>query len=357
MEKALYYNLLTADTYRHLAARPESLREEIRAAIREKQISHVVIDEIQKIPQLLDEVHAILESSEPCIFALSGSSVRKLKRSHANMLGGRAWTYRLFPLTVREIGPAFSLERTLHYGTLPKVYLAENDEARSETLRSYVDTYIREEIEIEAQLRNVGGFLRFLPMAASENGMLVNFLNVARETALNVTTVRTYYQILEDTLLGFFHFPLAKSARKMAAGHPRFYFFDCGVVRALQKKLNAPLVQETEEYGRAFEHFIICEVRRLNEYLRLDLDISFFRTDRGAEVDCVLKSPSGAMLAIEIKSTRNPAPRHCSGLRSFQEVYPAAECILACRTERAAAFGKFLALPWQEALDKVICLK
>ncbi len=194
------------------------------------------------------------------------------------MLGGRAWTYRLYPLTAREIGPSFNPERVLHFGSLPRVYLAENDLDRAEILRSYVNIYLHKEIELETHLRNIGGFLQFLPTVASENGALVNFLNLSRELMLSVSTIRSYYQILEDTLLGSFLFPMAKSARKIAAGHPRFYLFDCGVVRALQKKLNAPLLEETEEYGRAFEHFLICEIIRLNEYLRLDLDISFYRT-------------------------------------------------------------------------------
>lgn len=356
-ESTLNYNLLSTDTYQRLAARPGLLKEEIMAARRERTITHVIIDEVQRIPALLDEVHSMLESAEPCVFGLSGSSARKLKRTHANMLGGRAWTYRLFPLTTQEIGAGFNLERALHFGTLPKVYLAETDMERSEILRSYVDTYIREEIEIEAQIRNIGGFLRFLPTIASENGALVNFLNLSRELMLSVSTIRSYYQIMEDTLLGFFLSPMAKSARKMAAGHPRFYLFDCGVVRALQKKLNAPLDEKTEEYGRAFEHFFICEIMRLNTYLRLDLDISFYRTDRGAKVDCIIKAPSGTLTAIEIKSTRNPSPHHCSGLRSFREIYPDAKCLLACKTDKSAVIGDVLALPWQEALEKIVSLK
>jgi predicted AAA+ superfamily ATPase len=349
----IYYDLLHSETFRRLAARPELLRMEIQAQFGEKAVSHIIIDEIQKIPALLDEIQSVLESGLPLHFALSGSSARKLKRAHANMLGGRAWTLRLFPLTSLELANSFDLERALHFGTLPSVYLAEATINRSETLRSYVDTYIREEIELEAQLRNLGGFLRFLPIVASENGAQVNFLNVARELSLSAITARGYYKILEDTLLGFFLHPFAHSERKRTSRHPKFYLFDCGVVRALQKKLNAPLVEGSDEYGRAFEHFLICEIFRINEYLRLDLDISFYRTEKGAEVDCILRAPSGKILAIQIKSATAPARAHLSGLRSFNHDFPEARCILACRAPRALRLGEFTALPWQDVLDEV----
>jgi predicted AAA+ superfamily ATPase len=352
-ETCLRYDLLESETYRRLAARPELLRGEVAAAGAQGTVTHVLLDEIQRAPALLDEVHALLETYKGIHFALSGSSARKLKRAHANMLAGRAWTLRLHPFTSRELGPAFDLERALRFGALPPVWLADDDTARTEILRSYVDTYIREEIELEAQLRNLGTFLRFLPMVASENGAQVNFLNIARELSTAHSTVRTYYQILEDTLVGFFLLPMARSVRKRITRHPKFYFFDCGVVRALQRKTTASLVEQSEEYGRAFEHFLICEIQRLNDYLRLDLDMTFYRTESGVEVDCVLQSPSGALRAIEIKATRNPAPSHCSGLHSFRECFPEASCVLACCAPRPVQLGPFLALPWQDALAQV----
>jgi uncharacterized protein len=354
--KCLKYNLLHGDTSSRLAARPELLRIEVESAIASGGPLRVVIDEVQRVPALLDEVHALIEKHKSLRFAMCGSSARKLKRMHANMLGGRARTLRLYPLTSMELGEDFDLDRVLRFGALPGVFLAEDDNARSEILRSYVETYLREEIEIEAQVRNLGAFLRFLPMAASENGAQVNFLNVARETSITKETARGYYQILEDTLIGFFLFPFAKSIRKKIARHPKFYFFDCGTVRALTKKLIVPMVQESEEYGRAFEHFLICEIVRLNEYLRLDLDISFYRTESGTEVDCVLIHPDGTIWAIEIKSTQSPALRHCRGLNSFRDSFPDAACILACRTSRPSRLGPFDALPWQEVVSRVAAL-
>jgi predicted AAA+ superfamily ATPase len=352
-KKSLIYDLLDSENFRRLNARPELLRAELAAALLKGPVTHVMIDEIQRVPALLNEVHSLIETHKDICFALSGSSARKLKRSHANMLGGRAWTFHLYPLTCQELGKHFDLARTLGFGTLPAVYLAQDNADRIEILKSYVDTYIREEIEVEAQLRNIGTFLRFLPMVASENGAQINFLNIAREISTSHNTVRAYYQILEDTLLGFFLYPFTKSVRKKIARHPKFYLFDCGIVRAILKKTSAPMIEESEEFGRAFEHFLICEIQRINEYLRLDLDISFFRTESGSEVDCVLQFPSGEIWAIEIKSTINPSSSHCSGLRSFHEHYPKAQCFLACRTPRAVQVGCFIALPWQELLDKI----
>jgi predicted AAA+ superfamily ATPase len=355
-DNCLTYNLLHNETYSRLAARPQLLRAEVESAVAGGGPLRVIIDEVQRVPALLDEVHALIEAHKRLQFAMCGSSARKLKRMHANMLGGRARTLRLFPFTSIELGGRFDLERVLRFGALPGIYFAEDDTARSELLRSYVETYLREEIEIEAQVRNLGAFLRFLPMAASENGAQVNVLNVARETSITKETARGYYQILEDTLVGFFLFPFAKSVRKKIARHPKFYFFDCGVVRGLTKKLSSPMVEESEEYGRAFEHFLICEILRLNDYERLDLDISFYRTESGTEVDCVLLHPDGTIWAIEIKSTRHPALSHCRGLRSFSESFPQAVCMLACRAPRPMRLSPFDALPWQEVVKRVAAL-
>ena len=355
-KESLSYDLLQSETYNRLAARPELLRLEVEAVARKGNIKRILIDEVQRVPDLLNEVHYLIEKYPDIKFALSGSSARKLKRVHANMLAGRAWTLRLYPFTARELGDEFDLNRALRFGALPAVFLAENYSARSEFLRSYVDSYFRLDIHYVAHFRNLGAFLRFLPLVASENGAQINVLNLAREIAMPRDTVRNYYQILEDTLLGYFLLPFAKSVRKKISRHPKFYFFDCGVVSALQKKLSAPLIEESGEFGRAFEHFLINEIMRLNDYLRLDLDISFYRTESGVEVDCVIIHPNGKIRAVEIKSTKSPVPAHCSGLRSFQEAFPQAECILACRAPRPMQLGPFLALPWQDVIEKVSSL-
>jgi len=352
-KKNLSYDLLHSETFRRLAANPERLRAEVEAAFSLKKISHVIIDEVQKVPPLLNEVHSLIESNLPCHFVLSGSSSRKLKRSQADMLAGRAWTFHLFPFTAQEIEDSFELGKALRFGTLPSVHLAKDDLEKSETLRSYVDTYIKEEIELEANIRNLGGFLRFLPLVAAQNGEISNYTNIARETGVSYSTVKEYYKILEDTLLGFFLFPYGRSIRKKLVKHPKFYFFDPGVVSALTRKLSVPFIENSNEYGKAFEHFFICELMRMNDYKRLDYHFSFYRTERGAEVDCIIETPTGKIIAVEIKSTQIPTSSHCTGLYSFKKKVPKAELILACQAPNCIKLRDVLILPWQEALQMI----
>ena len=251
----------------------------------------VFIDEIQKIPPLLDEVQVVMESKSPPRFVLSGSSARKLKRAQANLLGGRAWTLQLHPLTHVELEEAFELDKALAVGTLPKIYLEESREAANQYLKSYVETYFREEIEAEALVRSSGTFLRFLFLAGQESGRLLNYSSIARDTGTSHTTVKEYFKILENTLIGRFLLPFHKSPRQRLSQHPKFYLFDTGVERALTRKLSLKLDPRTREYGEAFEHWIVNETIRLAAYLGKDLELSYFRTERGAEVDLVIELP------------------------------------------------------------------
>lgn len=348
-DSTLYYDLLKSEEYRRLSANPQLLREEVLHRRPGKQV--VVIDEIQRIPDLLNEVHSLMESPHPPVFALTGSSARKLKRSHANLLAGRALSYHLFPLTAQELGAEFSLQRAMALGTLPPIYMAPSDELAAERLRAYVDTYLREEIELEAQVRQIDAFLRFLSIAGHESGNILNFSNISRETGTSYQTVKNYFQILEDTLIGQFLFPYQKSFRKRHARHPKFYFFDNGVLRALIRKLTVPLEPQTPEYGRAFEHFVILETHRISSYHRLDFALSFYSTEGGAEVDLVIETPRGNVVAVEIKSTNALQSTHLRGLRSFSEVVPKAILVCVCTTPHPTRIGKVHALPWQDYLE------
>lgn len=352
-QDTIYYDLLKTEVYRKLLARPEIFRNEVSAALNPKQPIHIIIDEVQKIPQLLDEVHFLIESGAPCFFILSGSSPRKLKRYQANMLAGRAWTFQLHSFSYTELKDNFDLFSVLKYGALPGVYLIADEYEKRETLHSYADTYIKEEIEIEANIRNLSGFLRFLPIAAQQNGELLNYSNIARETEVSSHIVKEYYKILDDTLLGFFLLPYARSIRKKMSKQPKFYFFDPGVVTALTNRLRVDLEENSYEFGRAFEHFVILEIIKLNHYNRLDLALSFYRTERGAEVDCIIETSAGKTLAIEIKSTANPTSIMLKGLYSFKEKVPGAQLILACRVERAQVMKDVKVLPWRETLDYI----
>lgn len=344
-ESTIFYDLLKTEEHLRLSAEPRLFREEVLT--RDPRITHVVIDEVQRIPALLDEVHYLLEGQKPPYFCLSGSSARKLKRAHANLLAGRAWTYHLYPLTHLELSSRFSLDRALEFGTLPSVYLSEEEEARR-TLRSYVETYLKEEIEQEALVRNLGAFLRFLVLAADENGNILNYSNIARETGTSYNTVKEYFQILEDTLIGFLLLPYARAVRKRLIKHPKFYFFDTGVHRAMAKRLAVPLQRKTSEYGRAFEHFLIAEILRLAAYQELDYRFSFFHSSSHVEVDLIIETPRNETHAVEIKATENPDPYSLRSLRLFQQICPKARLYCASLAPRPRSREGVTILPWRE---------
>ncbi|MBI2119150.1 MAG: ATP-binding protein [Elusimicrobia bacterium] len=347
----LYYDLLHYEEYRRLITDPSLFREEVIS--RHKNITHVVVDEIQRVPELLNEVHSLMEGGQAPYFALSGSSTRKLKKAHANLLAGRAWTYHLHPLTCQELGERFSLDKALQLGTLPSVILSEEEESSIRTLRSYVETYLKEEIEQEALVRNLPCFLRFLTLAADENGNIINYSNISRETGTSYVTVKKYFQILEDTLIGFALLPYSKSIRTRLVKHPKFYFFDTGVKRAILKKASVPIERGTSEYGKAFEHFMICEIKRAAEYKEKDYSFYFYQSSNHAEVDLIIEPAKGKTLALEIKANPNPDISQLRGLKSFVEVCPQAELFCVCSTTRKRKAGMITFLPWQEIMDLI----
>jgi predicted AAA+ superfamily ATPase len=259
----------------------------------------VVIDEVQKVPRLLDVVHRMIEKGG-WKFVLTGSSARKLKRGAANLLAGRAFEYRLFPLTYAELGDTFELDDILQWGSLPKIF-ALSDADRADFLRAYASTYLREEILQEQLVRNGIAFRQFLEVAAQENGKVLNFSRLARDIGVDHKTAQTFFQILEDTLVGFFLPAFHRSTRKSVKQQPKFYLFDVGVKRALQSALVDRLVPRTSAYGEAFEHFVVCEIVRLNHYARRDYGVYHYQTSAGGELDMVLHR-GRETIAIEIKS-------------------------------------------------------
>lgn len=348
-EESVYYDLLTSKDYERLLVNPSIFREEVQEL--DKKIKYIIVDEIQRIPNLLNEVHYLIENSKVTrFFCLSGSSARKLKRGQANLLGGRAWLRYLFPLTHVEIKEKFSLNKALKFGTLPKVYTSD-DATAIEILNAYTETYLEEEIKAEAIVRNIATFVRFLRFAANENGNILNYSNISRETGTSYKTIQEYFQILEDTLIGFFLLPYSKSHRKQLIKHPKFYLFDTGIKNALSKKLNIELIPENSEYGKAFEHFIIAEMIRLNKYNKKDFDFSFYRTADGAEVDLIVKTPEGKIYAIEIKSSTNPSKTDIKGLKSFLSIEPKAIPICLSRVERKRRLGDIMLYPWKEGFS------
>lgn len=352
-ENTLYYDFLLNEEYLKYLTDTSLLRKEISR--RDKSKRYVVIDEVQRIPEILNEVHYLLESlSDPPVFVLSGSSARKLKRENANMLGGRALTYQMFPLSYRELGQCFDLDTALRFGSLPSIYLEKDDETKIDSLRSYTETYLEEEIKAECLVRNINGFVRFLKVAAEHNGDIINFSNISRETSNSRSSVKEFFQILEDTLVGFYLLPYSKSARKRLVSHPKFYFFDIGVTRAIRKQLNSPMQPKTYEYGKAFEQFLILELIKFSRYNKKDLEFSFYRTNAGAEVDLIIETPDCEIFAVEIKANTKPDLSELKGLRSFAELVPGAKLICASLATKRYEDKGILILPWQELFDCLI---
>jgi predicted AAA+ superfamily ATPase len=304
--EAFWIDLLDYDLFLALSQQPTQLRQMIDA----QPSNTVVIDEVQKIPHLMDEIHWLIENRRHQ-FILSGSSARKLKRGKANLLGGRAWRFELYPLVSAELDD-LDLDKLLTSGLLPAHYLSPDS---TMDLKAYVNDYLKEEIQAEALTRNLPAFSRFLKTAAITNGMLLNYSNAARESGVAVKTIREYYQILEDTLIGRQLPPWRKSRKRRLIETAKFYYFDTGIVSALLNQNS--LVPGTAEYGRAFEHFILLECWAYRHYSRLDFPVSFWRTASGSEVDLIL---GDAEVAIEIKSSDKTKAR-TKGLHLFNEEF------------------------------------
>ena len=348
LECALFIDLLDPEielNYRHS---PRHFWERI-SALPEKSL--VIVDEVQKVPALLDYVQKGIEEKS-LRFILSGSSARKLKRGGANLLGGRALDLHLHPLTAGETGKDFQLETTLKYGSLPKVVqliLGRQLEDAKGILRAYNTIYIKEEIQAEALTRNVGAFQRFFSVAAQSNGAVIEFANISRECSVPMSTVKEYYSILEDTLLGFFLWPWDRSERKKA--RPKFYFFDTGVTRAIQDRLNddpTPL-----EKGVLFEQWFVNELRRLRDYSRKDYDFAFWRHGR-QEVDILVMKGGKPVLAFECKTGRESLSSDT--LDNFQKHFPGLPLfVVSARKEDHRRLDNGLeVLPFSMALDKFL---
>lgn len=298
----LRIDLLDPDQEDRYVKDPKTLEFEILDLIsRKTPPDWVIIDEVQKAPRLLDVAHRLIESKK-IKFVLTGSSSRKLKRGHANLLGGRASVYALFPFTHDELGASFDLDSALCWGTLPKIHLLSDEREKISSLRSYTQTYLKEEILVEQLVRNLPPFKNFLEIAAQMNCERLNYEKIARDISVENRTVQSYFEILEDTFLGLrlpaFHLSIRKSQRFA----PKFYWFDPGVQRFLNGSIHSPLTRGTSAYGEAFESFVVNEIIRASAYRELDYRASFLETKHGAEIDLIL-SRGREHWAIEIKST------------------------------------------------------
>jgi len=339
--EALTINLLSSQYFLPLSQNPSLLG----ALIEVQDKTLIIIDEVQKLPEILDEVHNLIEQKS-YRFLLTGSSARKLKRQHANMLGGRAGAAALFPLTWFEIQSTqpFNLEKALRYGTLPRVYLAENAD---EELYAYVDLYLKEEIQAEALVRSLPNFSRFLKLAALASSEQIHYANMASDVGLSAKTIKEYYEILKDTLLGF-DLPVWKSGRKRKTSSTgKFFLFDLGVIHTLAG--TKTLDRNSDLFGRSFEHFLIFEVRAYQSYHRRRWELTYWRTVDGLEVDLIIDDA----VAIEIKATSKVNLRDLRGLIQIQDEADWKQRILVSQDPLDQVLEGVTCLNWQTFLERL----
>ena len=334
--KHYFIDLLKTDVFFEYASRPSLLRERWSGKV-------TVIDEIQKAPQLLDEIHWLIEN-KGASFLLTGSSARKLRRGHSNLLAGRAWRFEMGPLSFYET-QGFDLERALSTGLLPAHFLSRTPQ---KDLRAYVSDYLKEEIASESAIRNIPAFTEFLKVSALTNSELLNYTNTARESGVSSKVVRDYFQILEDTFLGYRLPPWRASKNRRMILTDKFYFFDVGVANYLAKR--QPQIG-SESFGKSFEHYIFMELMNYKKYKDPELTLSYWRTSTGYEVDFILNDMH---TAVEVKSSARVHNRHLKGLRALKESHKVKNLILVClEKEPRKTRDGIQILPWKVFIEKL----
>jgi predicted AAA+ superfamily ATPase len=331
-------DLLQSDVFAEYASRPALLRERFG-----QHHGLILIDEIQMAPDLLNEIHWLIENRQAS-FLMTGSSTRKLRRGHANLLGGRAWRFAMQPLTYRET-EGFDVEQVMISGLLPPHFLAPDPIPE---LRAYVGDYLREEIAAEARIRSIPAFAEFLRVAALTNGELLNYTNVARESGVSAKVVRGYFEILEETLLGFRLAPWRRAKSRRLIETEKFYLFDVGVSNYLARRMPRA---GTPEFGKSFEHFLLMELMAYRAYVAPELDLCYWRTASGLEVDVILGDMT---VAVEFKGSPRVHAGDGRGLCALREEHRVKHAILVCmeREPRRLADG-IQVWPWQLFLDRL----
>lgn len=350
-KNSLFLNLLNPTVEARFARDPSELAAIVKALPPTK--THIVIDEVQKVPKLLDVVHYLIEENPDKHFVLSGSSARKLKHGGANLLAGRAFVYALHPLSYLELGESFVLEEALHWGLLPKEQQFTTPDHKMRFLQAYAHTYLKEEIWAEHFVQNLDPFRRFLEVAAQMNGKIIHFARIARDVGVDDKTVKKYYSLLEDTWLGFFLEGFVHSFRKRLSVKPKFYFFDGGVNRALAQHLSAPLLAGTSGYGEAFEQFVIIECLKLASYYKNEFRFSYLKTKEDAEIDLVIERPGQPKCLIEIKSATQVTPQLLAPFIRLSRELPDSEAICLSRDPFEKQMGHVRVLPWQLGIKQL----
>ncbi len=349
-ERYVLIDLLDPEQEDRYARSPKLLERQLDA--RKSPPSWIVIDEVQRVPRLLDLAHRLIES-RGLKFILTGSSARKLRAGASNLLAGRANLCRMFPLTQAELGTRFELDAALSWGSLPRIFALKTAAEKKAYLKSYGLTYLKEEIQAEQVVRRLDPFREFLEVAAQSNGGVLNASRIARQIGADYKTVQSYFQILEQTWVGFFLPAHHRSVRKSQTEHPKFYLFDTGVRRALERSLDAALVPGTSAYGDAFEHWVVLEFYRLNECLGKDYRLSYLRTKDGAEVDLILSRPHSRTLLVEIKSSARVDELEVRKLRRLQAGVPGSAAYFLSRDEDIQTIDGVRCLPWHKGLGEI----
>jgi predicted AAA+ superfamily ATPase len=321
--KILKIDLLSPTLEERYALRPESLREEYLA----HRPEIIIIDEVQKLPKLLDVIHSMIEEFK-VQFILTGSSARKLKMKGANLLAGRAFNYHLYPLSLLELGADFNLKTALQFGLLPKIWNMNSEEDKKDYLRSYVQKYLKEEIQYEQLVKDLTPFRKFIDVAAQSNAEIVNFSNIEKICGVDYKSVSRYYEILADTFLGVFLDAYDQSMRARQIKSPKFYFFDTGVVRTIRGEVNLDLVTRNYGYGKLFETFMIMELVKYNAAEKCDFKFSYLKTKDGPEIDLIIERPGKSLMLIEFKSSEKVIEDDYRHLKHFRKDFPSAEMLV-----------------------------
>ena len=349
--QSVYYDFLQYDLFIKFSKAPNTLREEILALPQEKMKYPIIIDEVQRIPSILNELHWLIENTD-ANFILCGSSARKLKKSHVNLLGGRAWKYNFYPLIFKEITD-FSLIKILNSGAIPSHYLSSNPR---KSLKAYIEDYLTQEIQFEGLVRNIPAFAKFLDIMPFSNGEMTNFANIARDCGVDAKTVKEYYQILIDTLLGYYVLPYNKSIRRdIIRSVPKFYLFDVGVANFLAKREISCL--RGAEAGKALENYVLQELVAFKNIKEIDMDILYWRTKTGLEVDFILDINRKKLIPIEVKISQNIHSSELKGLKAFINTHDIQTAYLVCLETRARKIiyneKSIYLLPIEEFLEKL----
>ena len=350
---SLYIDLLKPQIEDRYRMHPQFIAEQAKAR---PTLKWIIIDEVQKIPKLLDVVHHLIETTK-IKFILSGSSARKLKRGGANLLAGRAFVFHLYPFSCIELNKKFNLQNMLQWGSLPKLLNFKKDQDKKEYLTAYSLTYLKEEVQLEQMVRKISPFRKFLEIAAQMNGKIINYSKIAFDVGVDSTTVQNYYSILEDTLLGFSLMPYHISVRKSQRQSPKFYLFDTGICRTLNRTLNIPLTPQTYAYGEAFEHFIILEFMKLSEYFRKDWKFSYILTKDRVEIDLIVDRPGKKTLCIEIKSSSFITKGDVRNLNRLGPDIPNSLLYCLSRDPHEKKIQNVHCMEWQTGLKKIFKIK